>query len=83
MKDTKETLHEFLLMHPLGALQLCIPVSALKEEKFNSSLRIGEDVELWLRLANNYEFIAVKSNNTIAVEHDERSVNLKRFKFLA
>lgn len=79
LKDTEETLHEFLLMNPLGALQLCIPVSALQLEQFNPSLRIGEDVELWLRLANNYEFIAVKSNNTIAVEHDERSINLKRF----
>ncbi len=75
MKKKEETLHEFLLMNPLGALQLCIPVAALKQELFNPSLRIGEDVELWLRLADIYEFIAVKSNNTIAVEHDERSVN--------
>jgi glycosyltransferase involved in cell wall biosynthesis len=79
LKEEEETLHEFLLMNPLGALQLCIPVTALQQEQFNPSLRIGEDVELWLRLANNYEFIAVKSNNTVAVEHDERSVNLKRF----
>jgi glycosyltransferase involved in cell wall biosynthesis len=79
LKEKEETLHEFLLMNPLGALQLCIPVSALQQEQFNPSLRIGEDVELWLRLANNYEFIAVKSNNTVAVEHDERSVNLVNY----
>jgi glycosyltransferase involved in cell wall biosynthesis len=75
----EETLYEFLLMNPLGALQLCIPVSALQQEQFNLSLRIGEDVELWLRLANNYEFIAVQSNNTVAVEHEERSVNLVNY----
>jgi len=72
----EETLHEFLLMNHLGAMQLCIPASALKLERFNPSLRIGEDFELWLRFADSYEFIAVNSNNTVAVEHDERSINL-------
>lgn len=75
LKQKEETLHEFLLVNPLGALQLCIPFEALRQEQFNPLLRIGEDVELWLRLANNYEFVAVNSNNTIAVEHDERSVS--------
>ncbi|MES2799093.1 MAG: glycosyltransferase family A protein [Bacteroidota bacterium] len=75
LKKKEETLHEFLLLNPLGALQLCIPVSALQQEQFNPSLRIGEDAELWLRLANRNEFTAVQSNNTVAVEHDERSVN--------
>lgn len=79
LKEKEETLHEFLLMNPLGALQLCIPIAALQQEQFNPSLRIGEDVELWLRLANNFEFIAVKGNNTVAVEHEERSVNLVNY----
>jgi glycosyltransferase involved in cell wall biosynthesis len=79
LKGKEETMHEFLLMNPLGALQFCIPLSVLQQEQFNPSLRVGEDVELWLRLANNYELIAVKSNNTVAVEHDERSVNLIKY----
>ena len=76
LRKKEETPHEFLLMNPLGALQLCIPAAALKLEQFNPTLHIGEDVELWLRLANSYDFIAVNSNNTIAVEHEERSINL-------
>lgn len=70
---------EFLLLHPIGPLQVCIPADFLKAEQFNPNLRIGEDVELWLRLAKNCVFIPLDSFQTVALEHEDRSVNLKKY----
>jgi glycosyltransferase involved in cell wall biosynthesis len=78
-KKEYETIHEFLFKNPLGSLQICAPAKVFKEFKFNPSLRIGEDVELWLRIANKFEFIPIDIFNTIALEHDDRSVNLKKY----
>ena len=78
-KKESETIHEFLFKNPLGSLQICAPVKVFQEFKFNPSIRIGEDVELWLRIANKFEFIPIDTFNTIALEHDDRSVNLKRY----
>jgi len=79
-KKESETVHEFLFKNPLGSLQICAPVKVFQEFKFNPSIRIGEDVELWLRIANKFKFIPINDTyNTIALEHDDRSVNLKRY----
>lgn len=75
----KTSIFEFLLLHPIGPLQVCIPAALLKTEQFNPNLRIGEDVELWLRLAKNCVFIPVDSFQTVALEHEDRSVNLKKY----
>jgi glycosyltransferase involved in cell wall biosynthesis len=78
-KKESETIHEFLFKNPLGSLQICAPAKVFQEFKFNPSIRIGEDVELWLRIANKFEFIPIDIFNTIALEHDDRSVNLKKY----
>jgi glycosyltransferase involved in cell wall biosynthesis len=78
-KKEYETIHEFLFKNPLGSLQICAAVKVFQEFKFNPSIRIGEDVELWLRIANKFEFIPIDTFNTIALEHDDRSVNLKKY----
>jgi glycosyltransferase involved in cell wall biosynthesis len=70
---------EFLLLHPIGPLQVCLPAALLKTERFNPNLRIGEDVELWLRLAKYCVFIPLDSFQTVALEHEDRSVNLKKY----
>lgn len=74
-----QTIYEFLLLNPIGPLQMCIPTHLLAQHAFNPALRIGEDVELWLRIAHNAAFSPLNSFQTIAVEHEERSVNLKQF----
>lgn len=79
IKRVDETVFEFLLFNPLGSLQICAKRETFLTGKFNPIFRIGEDVELWLRLAEKLPFIPIQNAyNTIAVEHDERSVNLKR-----
>lgn len=79
VRSEKNTLYEFLLLNPIGPLQMCIPSSLLKKQLFNPLLRIGEDVELWMRIIDKVDLIAIQSFETIALEHEDRSVNLKRF----
>lgn len=79
LKDNQETTHEFLLQHPIGPLQVCGAKSIFCKHSFNPQLRIGEDVELWMRIAKESDFIAVDSHQTIVLEHEDRSVNLKKY----
>ena len=66
---------EFVLLNTLATPRACIAKSILEKEKFNTKLRIGEDTELWTRIAarNNTYFHTKKTY--IQVEHDNRSVN--------
>ncbi len=74
-----ESNFEFLLQNPIGPLQVCAKKKCFEVHKFNTNLRIGEDVELWLRMANELDFLRVDSYQTIALEHEDRSVNLKKY----
>lgn len=78
-KNTDETLHEFLIQKPIGPLQVCGPKSIFLEHAYNPDLRIGEDVELWLRMAETASFNAVHAYETVVQEHEDRSVNLKKY----
>jgi glycosyltransferase involved in cell wall biosynthesis len=79
LKGDHETIFEFILQNPIGPLQICGTKTLFKKYRFNQKLRIGEDVELWLRMATEFNFISVDSYQTIATEHDDRSVNLKKY----
>jgi glycosyltransferase involved in cell wall biosynthesis len=71
---------DFLILNSLFSQQVCIPKEIVQKNKYNPDIRIGEDVELWLRIASHYKFIHVSdSNNTVIVEHDDRSVNLRKY----
>jgi glycosyltransferase involved in cell wall biosynthesis len=77
--DTNETKFEFLLKNPIFSQQVCCRSTLIKKHTYNVNLRIGEDVELWLRLATETEFEYIPSYQTVIVEHEDRSVNLKKF----
>jgi hypothetical protein len=79
IKKDSETLHEFLLQNPLGPLQICGLRTVFLKHSFNQKLRIGEDVELWLRMASDVKFQVVESCQTVVIEHEDRSVNLKKY----
>jgi len=79
LKDIQETTHEFLLQHPIGPLQVCGAKSIFCKHSFNPQLRIGEDVELWLRMASDFKFQGIQSYQTVVLEHEDRSVNLKKY----
>lgn len=55
--------------------QLCVAKVILCEFKFNSSLSIGEDMELLFRIAKKYPLVYLNNNATvIEIEHEGRSV---------
>lgn len=70
---------DFLHAAMIGTPQVCIHSSILRENQFNPALNIGEDMELWFRLADNYVIHFVPTFNVVATNHAERSVNEKQF----
>lgn len=78
-KKKNEAIYEFLLENPLFSQQICGQKSIFTKQKYNPKLRIGEDVELWMRIALEFELKPVYSHQTVIVEHDDRSVNLKKY----
>lgn len=79
MKNDTDTFHEFLLQNPIFSQQVCAPRLFFQKHKYNAQLRIGEDAELWLRMVSDVKFQGVESYQTVVLEHEDRSVNLKKY----
>jgi glycosyltransferase involved in cell wall biosynthesis len=79
-RQPEENVFEFIVQAIIGTPQVIIARDLLIKERFDPRWRIGEDMELWLRLAKIEEpsFIPNEAS-VIATEHEDRSVNLKRF----
>ena len=91
LKDEKETIRslptirqnqnklEFVLQPwtAIGAPQAVIANSILKKEKFDESIEIGQDTELFLRIADKYDLIHIQTDTYVALYHDDNSANLK------
>ena len=58
--------------------QVCASRNVFSTHLYNVNLSIGEDMELWLRIAKDYDLQPVKQQCTVVVvEHSERSINVK------
>ena len=67
---------EYVVYNPIGNPQVCIHKSILDKHKFNESISISEDVELWVRIiADGYEMTFLNYANVIVSEHLARSVS--------
>ena len=81
---------EFVLINSLGAPRACCSKSILLENKFNPEISIGEDKELWSRIAikspiyyhSNKTFIEIEHNNR-SINNDNGIANLKTIKYIA
>jgi glycosyltransferase involved in cell wall biosynthesis len=79
-KRRDENVFEFIVQAIIGAPQAVLSKEILGKERFNPKWRIGEDMELWLRLAKIEEPFFIENQATvIATEHEDRSVNLKKY----
>ena len=67
---------EFLLLNSFATGRACIHNSIIKEHKFNENIRIGEDMELWTRIANKFSVLFHNKKTYIQFFHELRSVNL-------
>jgi glycosyltransferase involved in cell wall biosynthesis len=58
--------------------QICIPVSIAKNIKYNTQFRVGEDLELWLRINQEFPFQYIENAfYVVLVDHNERTVSIK------
>lgn len=79
-RQPDENVFEFIVQAIIGTPQVIIARDFLIKERFDPRWRIGEDMELWLRLAKIEEPKYIPNEaSVIATEHEDRSVNLKRF----
>ncbi len=78
-KENCPCVFDFVIGVMIGVPQTCISVEILKKHYFNPIFHIGEDMELWLRIVNEYPLIYFPDQFTvIAKEHEDRSVNVIR-----
>lgn len=74
-----ENVYDFIVQATIGTPQVILSKEILCKERFDPRWCIGEDMELWMRLANYDEPHFIQNQATIvAVEHEDRSVNLRQ-----
>lgn len=54
---------------------VCLKKSVLASNLFNPEIRMGEDRELWLRIAHDTAFVHIPEATFVLREHDGRSIN--------
>lgn len=69
---------DFLVSNVIGIPQVCMHKSIFGEQLFNPDITNGEDVELWLRVAQKHLPVYLEGQFTmVALDHDDRSVSIK------
>jgi glycosyltransferase involved in cell wall biosynthesis len=67
-----------LCLATIHSQQMCIPISIAKNFMYDTQFRVGEDLELWLRINNEFPFKYVENAfNVVLVDHDDRTVSIK------
>jgi glycosyltransferase involved in cell wall biosynthesis len=76
----KGNVFDNIAQHIIGNPQACIHREIFKEFKYDTRFRIGEDMELWLRIATRYKLTYLENQYTfVATEHADRSVNVMKY----
>jgi glycosyltransferase involved in cell wall biosynthesis len=71
-------LFDKLCFATIHSQQVCVPVKIAKIFKFDTSIRIAEDLELWIRMNEKYAFKFIENLfSVVVVDHDERTVDLR------
>jgi glycosyltransferase involved in cell wall biosynthesis len=71
---------EFFILNVVGIPRACIAKVILDENKFNTAVSIGEDTELWVRIARKYSVYFVNEYTQAYTEHSGRSISLGSIK---
>lgn len=70
---------DFIVKAIIGVPQVCIKSEIIRKHKFDPQFRIGEDMELWLRIVNEFPLIYLPDQLTVvATDHEGRTVNIKK-----
>lgn len=77
---TSSNLFQNIFLNVIHSQQTCISNKILQEFKYDPGFRIGEDMELWLRIARKYPVVYFENQATVVVvNHEDRSVNIKKY----
>lgn len=71
------TNQEYLIVNPVRVAAACVKKSILVNNKFDTQIRIGEDTELWVRIANRNSIKMIDAYTQVYVAHDEQTVSEK------
>ena len=66
---------EVILKSIIHPQHTCIHSKILQTHQFNPKLIIAEDIELWMRIAEEYPLININKDTVVIQEHDDRTVN--------
>lgn len=79
-KQTTDNIYDHIAGCVIHSQQACVHRTIFSEFNYDIRFHIGEDMELWLRIADKYPFLYLDNEYTIVVvDHEERSVNVKRY----
>jgi len=74
-----ENIFEIIVVNTIHSQQVCVAAEIMQEYKYDPQFRIGEDMELWLRIAAKYPVNYLeKQYDVVVLEHEDRSVNIMR-----
>ena len=75
-----DNIFETIVVNTIHSQQVCVSAQIMQEFKYDPQFTIGEDMELWLRIAAKYpiHYLAEKYD-VVVLEHDDRSVNIMRY----
>ena len=69
---------EYVITNQIGTPTVCIHHSILSANKFNTTLRINEDVELFARIVSQHELIRIPMITVDVMVHDENTKGQER-----
>jgi len=72
--ENHQTAQEFVLLNTLATPRACVSSKLLLNEIFDVNIRIGEDKELWCRIALKYPVYYHHKKTVIQIDHDGRSI---------
>lgn len=79
-QQTDSNIFNHIATSVIHSQQACVHHTVFQQYKYDTRFHIGEDMELWLRIADKYPFEYIDNEHTIVVvDHEERSVNVKRY----
>jgi glycosyltransferase involved in cell wall biosynthesis len=74
----KEDKYNQVFASVIHCQQVCIRKKLLIENKFNTDLYIGEDLELWMRILEHTDIICTDVKSVKIIDHENRTVGIKR-----
>lgn len=74
-----DTIWDTIALSVIHCQQTCTHRSILEKQRFDTQFHIGEDMELWLRIAEEHKIIFLPDQATVVVlKHEERTVNFEK-----